>query len=80
MTTEIPRPIPIEQYNQFMGGVDKPDQYLAYHNVLHKTVRYWKTLFYHMIDVAVVNAFVLITTSLCCLGVVLCLRTTSVMS
>lgn len=56
---EIPRPIAIEKYNQFMGGVDKSDQYLAYHNVLQKTVRYWKTLFYHMIDVAVVNAFVL---------------------
>ena len=42
-----------------MGGVDKSDQYLAYHNVLQKTVRYWKTLFYHMIDMAVVNAFVL---------------------
>ena len=58
-TMEIPRPIAIEKYNQFMGGVDKSDQYLAYHNVLQKTVRYWKTLFYHMIDVAVVNAFVL---------------------
>jgi len=59
MTTEISRPIPIEQYNRFMGGIDKSEQYLAYHNVLHKTVRYWKTLFYHTIDVAVVIAFVL---------------------
>ena len=58
-TIQIPRPIAIEKYNQFMGGVDKSDQYLAYHNVLRKTIRYWKTLFYHMIDVAVVNAFVL---------------------
>jgi len=33
-TMEIPRPIAIEKYNQFMGGVDKSDQYLAYHNVL----------------------------------------------
>lgn len=38
---------------------DKSDQYLAYHIVLRKTVRYWKTSFYHMIDVAVVNAFIL---------------------
>ena len=50
---EIPRPIAIEKYNLFMGGVDRSDQYLAYHNVW-KMVRYWKTLFYHMIDVAVV--------------------------
>ena len=56
---EIPRPIPIEQYNRFMCGVDKSDQYLAYHNVLHRTFCYWKTLFYHMIDVPIVNAFVL---------------------
>ena len=57
-TMEIPRPIPIEYYNHYMG-VDKSDQFLSYHNVLRKTVRYWKTLFYHMIDVGVVNAFVL---------------------
>ena len=41
------------------GGVDKSDQFLAYHNVLRKTARFWKTLFYHLIDVAVVNLFIL---------------------
>ena len=54
----IPRPVMVKMYNQNMGGVDKSDQYLAYHNVLRKTVRYWKTLLYHMVDVAVVNAFI----------------------
>lgn len=49
----------IERYNAYMGGVEKSDQFLAYHNVLRKTVRYWKTLFYHMIDTAAVNAFIL---------------------
>ena len=46
-------------YNHYMGGVDVSDQYLSYHNTLQKTVRYWKTLSYHLIDIGVVNSFVL---------------------
>ena len=56
---EILQPTIIEKYNAYMGGVDKSDQLLSYHNVLRKTLRYWKTLFYHMIDIAAVNAFIL---------------------
>lgn len=56
---EVPQPIPIEHYNQSMGGVDKSAQFLSYHSVLRKTIRYWKTFYYHLIDVAVVNLFVL---------------------
>ena len=56
---EIFWPLIIEKYNKFMGRVDKSDQFLAYHNVLRKTVHYWKTLLYHLIDIAVVNAFVI---------------------
>ena len=41
-----------------MGGVDKSDQLLSYHNVLRKTVRYWKTPFYNLLDVSIVNASV----------------------
>lgn len=43
----MPQPVTVEQYHRHMGGggVDKSDQFLAYHNVLWKTVRYWKTLF-----------------------------------
>ena len=52
-------PVIIKQYNKYMGGVDKSDQYLAYHNILRRTVRYWKTPFYHLVDVAIVNAFIL---------------------
>ena len=55
---DVPVPIIIENY-KYMGGVDKSDQYLQYHSSLRRTIRYWKTLFYHMLDIAVVNAMVL---------------------
>ena len=55
----MPCPVIITQYNRYMGGVDKSDQLLSYHNILRKTVRYWKTPFYNLIDVSIVNAFVL---------------------
>jgi hypothetical protein len=56
---QVTIPLMIEQYNKYMGGVDKSDQLLRYHSSLRRTTRYWKTLFYHMLDVAVTNSFVL---------------------
>lgn len=38
-----------------MGGVDKLDEILAYHNALQKGVY----SFYHLIDIAVMNVFVI---------------------
>ena len=56
---DIPIPEAIHQYNKYMGGVDKSDQYLSYHPVHRQTPCYWKTLFFHFIDIAVNNAFIL---------------------
>ena len=52
-------PVIIREYNRHMGGVDKSDQYMAYHNVLRRTVRFWKTPFYHLTDIGLVNLFIL---------------------
>ena len=56
VTTNVPCPVMLEKYNQFMGGVDKSDQLISYHKISRKTVKYWKTTFYHLIDLAIVNA------------------------
>ena len=39
---EIKKPYTIVQYNKFMKGVDRADQYLCYYSVLRKTVKWFK--------------------------------------
>ena len=57
-------PDAIYDYNQHMGGVDLSDQLLQYFQTRRKTHKYWKTLFYHCIDIATTNAYILYRESL----------------
>ena len=58
-TKVVQQPQAIATYNKYMNAVDRSDQILAVNNVLRKCMRWWKTLFFHMIDIAVVNSFIL---------------------
>ena len=55
---EVPIPI-IYNYNLFMNGVELSDQLIKYYNVLHPTRKYWKTLFLHYLEIAIVNLYIL---------------------
>ena len=39
---EIKKPYAVVQYNKFMKGVDKADQYLSYYSILRKSVKWSK--------------------------------------
>ena len=56
------KPKMIDEYNKYMGGVDKSDQFLSYYGFNHRTVKWWKRAAFHLLDLAVVNGMYFIPT------------------
>ncbi|XP_064648759.1 piggyBac transposable element-derived protein 4-like [Lineus longissimus] len=49
----------VVDYNKYMGGVDHADQLRSYYKVGRTGKKWWKYLFWAMLNVAVVNAYIL---------------------
>lgn len=56
---EIPRPQIIAEYNQYMGGVDLSDMLVSLYRINIGTKRYYLRIFFHLVDVCIVNAWLL---------------------
>jgi len=53
------KPLSVMVYNKKMGGVDHIDQQLAPYETLRKTIKWYKKLAFHLIDLALYNSHVL---------------------
>ena len=49
----------VKDYNAYVGGADKSDQLINTYYTFRKTNKWWKTRFYHFLDITRVNAFIL---------------------
>ena len=49
----------VVDYNHHMGGVSVADQYLCYYGIAKKTRKWWKHIAFHLLDAAIVNAYII---------------------
>jgi hypothetical protein len=54
---EIKKPYAVLQYNKFMKGVDRTDQYLSYYSVLRKTAKCSSNVVVYLLNCALFKAF-----------------------
>lgn len=55
----VVKPLCILDYNRHMGGVDRSDQLGKFYSFSRKTNKWWLKLFFHIINLAVTNAYIL---------------------
>lgn len=58
-TVVVEKPFIICDYTENMGAVDRADHYCASYAFTRKSVKWWRKLFFWIIEVAVVNSFLL---------------------
>ena len=53
------KPDSVRDYNRYMSRIDRTDQMLSYHSAMRKTIRWYKKVGVHMMEMFLVNAFYL---------------------
>ena len=56
---ETQKPLVVARYNQSMNGVDRADQNSVYYSFIRKSRKWWRKLFFWLIEVTVVNSYIL---------------------
>ena len=55
----IPKPVCIYEYTKNMSGVDISDQYMSFHLCLRKSMKWWRKLFFHLLNMIILNSYLL---------------------
>ena len=50
------KPVILNDYNKFMAGVDQCDQLRSSYSLNRKSVKWWKKVFFQMLEVTVANS------------------------
>lgn len=58
------KPMPIREYNTYMSGIDRKDQLMSYYPCERKTVRWYKKLIIHILQMGIINAYILFNKSI----------------
>ena len=58
---EVPCPESIILYNRFMGGVDHGDQLRGYYSCRTKSRKFYKYIYFFLLDVAITNIYILLS-------------------
>ena len=56
---DVPCPPLLEDYQQFMRGVDRGDQLVGYYNIGRRSRKWWKRCFSYLVECSLLNAYVL---------------------
>ncbi|KAL3245293.1 hypothetical protein MRX96_047031 [Rhipicephalus microplus] len=59
LSIDVPRPFAVKEYNAFMGGVDLANMLIELYRTDHKSKRWYMRIFYWMMDVSIVNGWLL---------------------
>ena len=59
----VPAPVSVQNYQAYMNGVDHADQLRMQYTCTRKSRKYWKYIYYFLLDICIVNAFLLMKMS-----------------
>lgn len=59
----ISKPKVVCRYNEHMGGVDIANHFMASYSFSRKTIKWWRKMFFWLVEVSIVNSYILFTTT-----------------